>query len=101
MTSIPTDDTDSTRDVKTVRTSWSRFDHPSTAIVQSVATAIGEEPTALSPLHYHVDVDALDGILTSTTRDDVSISFAYADVRVTVEAGGDIWLRMPVAVSNT
>lgn len=54
----------------------------SAAIVDAVAAATGDEPTALPPLGYAVDTDALDALLSDDKPVDLSFAYAGVDVRV-------------------
>lgn len=65
------------------------------AIVETVASATGREPTDLPPLHRTVDPDVLDALLTGGSgRDrDVRVSFEYDGVAVTAGSDGDLAIR--------
>ena len=60
---------------------------PSLATIEAVTTAKGVDPDTLPPLYDAVDPDALDDLLGDPRRDDVQVSFSYADCDVTVERG--------------
>lgn len=65
----------------------------SLAVVAVVATALGEEPHALSPLQTVIDTDALDKLATESATgsgDCDSISFSYEGFAVTITSEGVI-----------
>lgn len=66
---------------------WTGYDHPSTAIVESVANATGRDVDRLPRLHDYVDGDAIDALLAGA-EDSVSISFVYDGSRVHVDGSG-------------
>lgn len=77
------------------RSSWSSYEYPSTAIVETVAEAAGCEPTALPSLHGAVDTDALDAILAMRSQQRaVQVTVRYAGYTVTVSSDG------PIAVAD-
>lgn len=67
---------------------------PSTAVVETVATAVGRDPTELELLYGSVDPDALDALVHSTGRpaegNTVTVSFVFAERRVTVRETGAV-----------
>jgi hypothetical protein len=68
-------------------------DSPSLAVVAVVATALGKDPQALTPLHSTIDTDALDTLTTKSAAgqaDCLSISFCYEGLEVTVSSEGVI-----------
>lgn len=67
---------------------WSEYTYPSTAIVESVADAVGRDQSTLARLHDYVDCDALDALVTGESTDDLELSFVYDDVHVTVVGDG-------------
>ncbi|QFU83886.1 HalOD1 output domain-containing protein [Natronorubrum aibiense] len=65
----------------------------SVAIVDAVATFCDEEITALEPLHYTVNTDALERLFeprANGLRSGGSVAFEYHDCLVTVSADGEI-----------
>lgn len=64
-----------------------------TAVVSSVAAVAGVEPTALPPLHWSLDTDALDSIVGAGRGDGVTVTFTYAGYRVSVDGEGSIRIR--------
>ncbi|MFD1685837.1 HalOD1 output domain-containing protein [Halobellus litoreus] len=92
------DPTDSNPDHETVR---ARYDWestpPSTAIVETIAEATGDNPTALEPLYESVDPDALNALLTSvpsrTAGRDLRISLSVDGHAITVFGDGGIVVR--------
>jgi hypothetical protein len=74
----------STNDELLVRREVDRERPASASIVEAVADAVDAGPTALAPLGYAVDTDALNALLSEGGRS-VALSFDYAGVRVRVE----------------
>lgn len=72
---------------------WSTIS-PSTAVVETVATAVDRETTDLDSLYETLDPDALDTIVQSnrSTRAlaDTTVSFTFAGRRVTVHSTGEV-----------
>lgn len=78
---------------------------PSTAVVETVAAAVGCDPTDLEPLYDYVDPDALDTLiinaLDTLARDGdptppsggTTIGFGFADYDVTVYTDGEVAVR--------
>lgn len=70
---------------------------PSTGVVETVSRAVGRDPKALEPLYESIDPDALDAIVGSfdsqRPRDDTTVSFVFADRRVTVSGSGEVLVR--------
>ncbi|WP_050031991.1 HalOD1 output domain-containing protein [Halorubrum halophilum] len=78
---------------RTVRAAWDDSGPPSTAVVEAVATANGRDPLEMPCLYDTLDVDALDGLLTSDRTDaqgNISVSFTYDGTFVWVDSGGAI-----------
>jgi len=76
-----------------VRAAWDDSDAPSTAVVEAVATAKGEDPLEMPCLYDALDVEALDGLLTSDRAEahgNVAVSFTYNGAYVWVDSGGAI-----------
>lgn len=68
-------------------------DSTSLAVVAVVATAIGKDPLALSPLQAVIDTDALDKLTTESATGSGpcdSISFRYEGFEMTVTSEGVI-----------
>lgn len=68
-------------------------DSTSLAVVAVVATALGEDPRALPPLHTVVDTDALDELATESPTGHGAcdrISFQYNGFEITVTRKGII-----------
>lgn len=77
----------------TVRATWDGSGDPSTAVVEAVARAIGQDPLEMSCLYDVLDVDALDSLLTADQTEalrTVSVSFAYEGAYVWVDSTGTI-----------
>jgi hypothetical protein len=87
--------TNSDRDHQPVR---ARYDWastpPSTAIVETIAEATGNNPTSLNPLYESVDPDALNALLrsvpSSTAGRDLRISLSVDGHGITIYGDGDI-----------
>ena len=76
-------------------TNFDRLDDEplSVAIAEAVATVTETDVTVLDPLHYAIDVDALERLFEPRAdglRDGGSVTFGYSDCMVTVEADGTI-----------
>lgn len=68
-------------------------DSTSLAVVAAVATALGREPQALTPLQSVVDTDALDGLTTDSSPGPSKcdrITFRYEGFEITVTGGAVI-----------
>jgi hypothetical protein len=79
------------RSTTRLRSSWSDYAHPSTAIVEAVAEAADCEPTALPSLYRAVDSDALDAVLTGGSGPGaVQVTFRYTRYTVAVSSDGAI-----------
>ena len=79
-----------------VRLDWTDFGEPSSGIVEAVSRASDERPTELPPLHDAVETDALNVLLTEDdppTAGPVTVTFSYAQYRVTATADGDVVVR--------
>lgn len=70
---------------------WSNT-QPSTAVVETVTEAQGQEPTSTEPLYRAIDTDALDDLMRSGDGD-VRVEFAFEGHRVTVEDDGTVIAR--------
>jgi hypothetical protein len=65
----------------------------SVAIADAVATYCGEDVTALEPLHYAINADALERLFeprANGLRTGGSVTFEYNGCIVTVTADGEI-----------
>lgn len=67
---------------------------PSTAVVETVADTIDMDSTDLDSLYGSLDPDALDTLVQQPDQNgstaDITISFTFADTRVTVHSAGDV-----------
>lgn len=61
-----------------------------TEIVSSTAQHTGTDPLALPPLYESVDADALERLLNTTSKSDVTVTFTYAGARLEVRNDGDV-----------
>ena len=70
---------------------------PSTAVIDTVATAVDTDPINMQPLYESVDPDALDTLIQSngaaTERGTVTVSFVFAGRQVTVHSTGEVVVR--------
>ncbi|WP_165857915.1 HalOD1 output domain-containing protein [Halonotius pteroides] len=67
---------------------WTSDSPLSITVVEALATATGDEPTEMRPIHSVIDTDALDRVLS---RDDtVMLSFTWEDHDVQVSSSGEI-----------
>jgi hypothetical protein len=78
---------------------WDRSEPLSTWVVEVVTQVKGCESSALTPLYYSVDPDALDRLFAArpdgTARAAGSVSFELDEYEVTVDASGDVTVRPP------
>lgn len=82
-----TPDNDLDRDAADVTSlDWADYDSAATAVAEAVSTATGRDQSALTPLQYAVDADALDRLLGSEAPEDLVVTFTYEGV--TVRLGG-------------
>ena len=67
---------------------------PSAAVIETVAIASDQKPTALKPLYKTVDPDALDALLGSSEihsiDGDITVSFVFAGHDVVVDNSGTV-----------
>lgn len=70
---------------------WSATE-PTTAVVDTVATDAGSDPTELPALYDELDPGALNRIIESG-EPDISVSFVYNDRNITVHGQGDVVVR--------
>jgi hypothetical protein len=78
---------------RTIHREWTEFDHPTTAIVESLAEVLETDPMDVPPLHDYVDTDALNALVTSPTDDgSVTVSFTHERARVLVDSDGHLTL---------
>lgn len=79
-----------------LRADWREYDSPATAIIETVATAKGLEPTDLPPLIDSVDPDAIDNLVERSASNDryIRVSFAYDGVTVGIESNGEIKVQI-------
>lgn len=78
-------------------TTFSGEKSPTLAVVETVASVSGRDPTALPPLYNAVNPDALDALFASSdSRDtsDLRVSFSYNGFDVVVEGGETITVRL-------
>jgi hypothetical protein len=71
---------------------WTETSSPSVSLVHALA-AVGDEPLhELPPLQHLFDVDALDTLLSTAAASgaDVSVSFAYEGIEVSVASDGTV-----------
>ena len=63
-----------------------------TSVVVSVAAVSGAEPTALPPLQWTLDTDALEAVIGSAREADtnLTVTFEYVGYRISVDADGSI-----------
>lgn len=65
----------------------------SVTVANAVATAVDTEVTALEPLHYAINADALERLFeprANGLRSDGSVTFQYSGCTVTVTAAGEV-----------
>ncbi|MFD1647546.1 HalOD1 output domain-containing protein [Haloarchaeobius litoreus] len=74
------------------------------AVVSSVAAATGRDPLGLPQLYDAIDPDALDALLSPAPDPgndrSVSVSFEYADCRVSIEGESRIRVRATAGVAS-
>lgn len=83
--------TDALREIR--RSSWTEYDHPSTAIASAIAETTGRTQPDLEPLQNSIDADALDALLGDDDVDHVEITFTYDDLEVYVSSSGVLEVR--------
>jgi hypothetical protein len=74
---------------------------PSLAVVAVIATVLGTDPQALTPLQSSIDTDALDELITASADGRpgcARVTFCYEGFEVTVSASGTV---EAVATENT
>lgn len=89
------DDAEASDGSARARYEWSSID-PSTAVIETVASALGRDPTTIEPLYDSLDPDALNALLRSNASSadgGLTLSFPFADRWVTVHSGGEIVVR--------
>ena len=64
----------------------------SDAVVSSLAEATGSDPDELEPIEFVVDPIIFDALVRRRRRP-IQLSFVYHEHRVTVDTGGEIWIR--------
>lgn len=70
---------------------------PTLAVVETVASVTGTEPTALPPLYDAVNPDALNALFESSdsrATTDLQVSFAYNGYDVVVRGGPTLTVRL-------
>ncbi len=82
-------------DTDTYTVQFDRLDETplSVTIAQAVATATETSVTALEPLHYAIDADALERLFeprANGLRSEGTVTFEYNDCLVTVAANGEV-----------
>lgn len=75
-----------------------RDEQPSEAVVRTVSTVSGKEPTSLAPLYDFLDPDALDALLENSDR--VTVRFEFDGYPVTVQADGRALVRAAAPMTN-
>jgi len=76
---------------RTIHREWTEFDHPTTAIVVSLAEVLDTDPMDVPPLHDYVDTDALDALVNPTAEDSsVTVSFTHESARVLIDSDGNL-----------
>ncbi|WP_254838753.1 HalOD1 output domain-containing protein [Natronomonas marina] len=73
---------------------WERTT-PSTAVVETVASAADADATDIEPLYGTLDPDALDSLIAGSTddRSDITVSFTFAGELVTLHGTGEVVAR--------
>ncbi len=67
---------------------------PSTAVVETIASAADCDPTELDPLYNAIDTDALDRLLDSGEPNGMTtVTFRVGGYEVTVQRGGTVIAR--------
>ena len=77
---------------------------PSTAVIETVAVALDQEPTEITPLYDVIDPDALNTLIRSSDPDSVddelTVTFPIAGQSVTVHGRGTVTIRPAEAGSD-
>lgn len=75
-----------------------RDEQPSEAVIRSVSTVSGKEPTSLTPLYDFLDPDALDELVKNSDR--VTVQFEFDGYLVTVRSDDRIFVRAAAAMTS-
>lgn len=89
---LPGDDNRTGPDSPAVRTSIPPDKQPSEAVISTVASVEGVDPTSLDILHDSIDPDELNGLINDSAGE-VAVQFTYSGYAVTVRAEDTIILR--------
>ena len=69
---------------------------PSTAVLESVSSLRGVDPTDLDPLYGFVDPEGLDALFVPDARaSDTSVTFGFQNDTITVHGDGTITISPP------
>lgn len=75
---------------------WSNVS-PSTAVIETLAIALGRDPKTIDPLFDSVNPDALDALVSSDgngpPEGGLSVSFTHVSHELTVDAAGTVITR--------
>lgn len=75
-------------------------DELASIIVRSVAAVTGKPPLEFEPLYTVIDPDALGQVFEKSSRSseihgEVDVTFGFASHEITIESGGEIWIKPP------
>lgn len=87
------DHTDTQLSSDPLRTNWTEYQNPSTAVVEAVAEAKGCDQRDLDPLFQYVDGDDVDSLVGDADTA-LEISFTYEGAEVSVSAAGPLTVRL-------
>lgn len=96
MTDIPSDASHTMGEQYAVQYDRLANEPLSVAVADAVAAFTDVEVTALEPLHYAINADALERLFeprANGLRSNGRVSFEYSDCYVTVTATGEITVR--------
>lgn len=87
------ENTDSERSHESYRIDWTEYNHPSTAVVETVARATDCDQTDLDPLYQYLDGDDLDTLLLNSDTA-LTVSFIYEHAHVEISSAGWLTVRL-------
>lgn len=75
---------------------WTRFESPSTAVVEAAAAATDRTATGLAPLQHYVDTEAMNAVMTDQKGEQlIELTFSYDGLDVRVDSAGQVavWIH--------
>jgi len=62
------------------------------AVTEAVAAVTGNDLTELSPLHGHIEMDAVERMLDGQREGSVTVSFSYESTTVSIASDGELFV---------